>query len=225
MGAKLINDDCRNVLDVLDEYRAPVVVVTDPPFNIGYKYRSYCDRLSADEYVRLLNDAIGARPFVLIHYPEQLYNYAIAIRQAPDRVISWVYNSNTARQHRDVAYFGIVPDFRKFGQPYKNPQDKRIAERIAQGKQARLYDWWQVNQVKNTSSEKCQHPCQMPVQVMRNIIGTLPDGIVVFDPFMGTGTTGVACMELGVEFVGAEIDKDYFAICQTRIHDQHESEK
>ena len=44
---------------------------------------------------------------------------------------------------------------------YKNLNDKRIKARIAAGKTgAKLYDWWEINQVKNVSKEKTEHPCQ-----------------------------------------------------------------
>ena len=58
----------------------------------------------------------------------------------------------------------------------------------------------------------------MPLEVMKNIIGILPDGITVIDPFMGSGTTGVACAELGVDFVGIELDEQYFDIAKKRIN-------
>jgi len=57
----------------------------------------------------------------------------------------------------------------------------------------------------------------MPLEVMKNIIGILPKDILVFDPFMGSGTTGVACKQLGIDFLGAEIDPDYFKIASDRI--------
>lgn len=128
-----------------------------------------------------------------------------------------MYNSNTAKQHRDIAFYGVKPDFRRVTQPYKNPSDKRIAKRIAEGKGARLYDWWEVNQVKNVSAEKTAHPCQMPVEVMRRAVGILPEGVTVIDPFLGSGTTGVACRMLGVPFVGIEMDSEYAEIARDRI--------
>ena len=57
----------------------------------------------------------------------------------------------------------------------------------------------------------------MPLEVMKNIIGILPDDITVIDPFMGSGTTGVACAELGVNFIGIELDKTYFDVAKSRI--------
>ena len=132
-----------------------------------------------------------------------------------------MYNSNTAKQHRDIAFFGVKPDFRKYGQPYKNPTDKRIAKRIADGKTARLYDWWEINQVKNVSKDKTDHPCQMPLEVMQRIVGILPDEYTIVDPFMGSGTTGVACKNLNRNSIGIELDETYYQIAQKRIHDSN----
>ena len=115
-------------------------------------------------------------------------------------------------------FFGVTPDFRKVRQPYKNPSDKRIMRRMADGEAgAKLYDWWEANQVKNVSREKTSHPCQMPVEVMENIISILPDEMLVIDPFMGIGTTGVACVEAGRDFVGIEMDEGYFGIAEECI--------
>lgn len=153
-----------------------------------------------------------------MHYPEALYRLAIETGQAPAKVCSWVYNSNNKRQHRDVAYFGVQPNFKQITQPYKNPNDKRVKALIAAGKTgAALYDWWNVNQVKNTSAEKTAHPCQMPLEVMKNIVGILPKDYIILDLFMGSGTTGVACKELGYDFIGCELDTEYYEIAKKRL--------
>lgn len=214
----LIRGDCReHIAEVVREAHNPVIV-TDPPFNIGYHYKTYKDRMKRDEYLNMLYDILSISPSVVVHYPETLYAIAIRLGQAPERVVSWVYNSNTARQHRDVAFFGVKPDFNRVRQPYKDPSDKRVQEMIAKGKLgAKLYDYWNINQVKNVSKEKTAHPCQMPLEVMKNIVGILPDDITVIDPFMGSGTTGVACAELGVPFIGIEIDEEYYNIAKERI--------
>lgn len=113
---------------------------------------------------------------------------------------------------------GVKPDFNKVKQPYKNLNDKRIQKRIAEGKTGcKIYDWWNVNQVKNVSKDKTSHPCQMPIEVMENIVGILPDNATIVDPFMGSGTTGLACKKFGKNFVGIEIDSEYFNIAKERI--------
>lgn len=62
------------------------------------------------------------------------------------------------------------------------------------------------------------HPTQKPVEVMKWLIDRLTDeDDLVLDPFMGSGTTGVACMNANRSFVGIEIDENYFNIAVNRI--------
>lgn len=62
------------------------------------------------------------------------------------------------------------------------------------------------------------HPTQKPLALMRWCIGQLPnDCQTILDPFMGSGTTGVACVKMGLSFIGIEIDEDYFNIACERI--------
>jgi hypothetical protein len=66
--------------------------------------------------------------------------------------------------------------------------------------------------------EKAVHPTQKPVQLMQWCIDKIPDdGGYILDPFMGSGTTGVACVNLKRRFVGIEIDPDYFDIALSRL--------
>jgi len=219
---KLFNDDCLNILNDMKINNfdfSKVIFVSDPPFNVGYHYTEYKDNKEENEYYIWLKSIFGNNKQVIIHYPEGLYRHSFNIGILPEKVVSWVYNSNTAKQHRDIAFFGIKPDFSKVGQSYKNPTDKRIRERIMDGKMARLYDWWEVNQIKNTSKEKTVHPCQMPIKVMTNIIGILPEEYTIIDPFMGVGSTGIACQILNRNFIGIELSKEYYNIAEQRIND------
>src|SRR5262249_49709588 len=72
-----------------------------------------------------------------------------------------------------------------------------------------------------TNAERVDHPTQKPVHLMMWCIERMgiPVGGTVLDPFMGSGTTGVACMKLGRNFIGIEKDPGYFAIAQRRIAD------
>lgn len=223
---KLYNEDSQLVLnEILSNIdREKTIIVTDPPFNIGYHYNTYKDNLNEDEYFEGLESILKDKKSVVIHYPEQLYKLSFQLGYFPEKVISWVYNSNTAKQHRDIAFFGIKPNMKQMTQPYKNPTDKRIKERIAKGcKGAKLYDWWEINQVKNVSKEKTKHPCQMPLEVMKRIVGILPYDSIIIDPFMGSGSTGVAVLEMNKEqnanrkFIGIEIDSEYYNIAKERM--------
>jgi DNA modification methylase len=61
------------------------------------------------------------------------------------------------------------------------------------------------------------HPTQKPIALMEWCLGFLPKAKVILDPFMGSGTTGVACSNLGKEFIGIEKDPEYFEIACERI--------
>lgn len=81
-------------------------------------------------------------------------------------------------------------------------------------------DVWDIPNVKAHHVEKTDHPCQFPVALPRRLIKalTLPNAVVA-DPFMGSGTTGVAAVLEGRRFVGAEVIKKYYDISVERIRD------
>jgi DNA modification methylase len=66
--------------------------------------------------------------------------------------------------------------------------------------------------------ERVNHPTQKSLLLMKNIIDILTnENDVILDPFMGSGTTGVASLELGRKFIGVEMSPEYFSIAQQRI--------
>ena len=68
-----------------------------------------------------------------------------------------------------------------------------------------------------TNAERAGHPTQKPVRVMAWSLEFAPDARTVLDPFMGSGTTGVACAQLGKAFTGIERERKYFDIACERI--------
>lgn len=65
------------------------------------------------------------------------------------------------------------------------------------------------------------HKSQKPIALIMSCVGMLPDARTILDPFMGSGTTGVACVKLGRKFIGIEIDESYFNIACKRIRDAY----
>ena len=64
-----------------------------------------------------------------------------------------------------------------------------------------------------------EHPHQKPIPLMKDIINLLPEKNTILDPFMGSGSTGVAAVQMGREFIGIELDEEYFEIACKRIED------
>ncbi len=81
-------------------------------------------------------------------------------------------------------------------------------------------DIWDIPNVKAQHIEKTSHPCQYPVALPRRLIKALTKkGDMVLDPFMGSGTTGVAAIMEDRKFIGAEIVPEYYEISNQRIKD------
>jgi DNA modification methylase len=77
---------------------------------------------------------------------------------------------------------------------------------------------WMWSGMLRRGNEKRFHPTQKPLGVMKWIISRYTsEGDTIFDPFMGSGTTGVACVQTGRNFIGCEIDPGYFEIAKKRI--------
>jgi site-specific DNA-methyltransferase (adenine-specific)/modification methylase len=81
--------------------------------------------------------------------------------------------------------------------------------------------YWRWNgMIRKGDDGPRQHPTQKPVGVMEWCIGHLPDDAqTILDPFMGSGTTLVACQRLGRNGTGIELDPDYFQIACERVHE------
>ena len=218
MGRIYCDDSFECLAQIASECVDPIIV-TDPPFNIGYHYRTYHDKIDDDTYFETMAQMFNEYPSVVILYPEMLHRLSREMGKTPDRVMSWVYPSNTRRQHRDIGFYGVQPNFEQVRRPYKNPNDKRIKELVKRTGGGRSYDWIEANQVKNVSKEKTDHPCQMPISVMKNIVGLLPRSATIIDPFAGSGTTVVAAESYGMDWRAIEIDPLYCEIIERRTGD------
>jgi len=85
-------------------------------------------------------------------------------------------------------------------------------------KAVRRIKWMWNGMLRKNGEAREGHPTQKPFEVMKWAIGHLPDpSQTILDPFMGSGTTGVAAVKLGRHFTGIEIDPGYFDIARRRI--------
>lgn len=77
--------------------------------------------------------------------------------------------------------------------------------------------WAGAIRASEQSANVRQHPTQKPIVLMEWCLSFVPDAATILDPFMGSGTTGVACVNAGKRFVGVEISRKYFDIACERI--------
>lgn len=76
---------------------------------------------------------------------------------------------------------------------------------------------WRWNGMIRQGNEERYHPTQKPLEVMKWVIELCPKADTILDPFMGSGTTGVAAIQLGRKFIGIEREPKYFDIACQRI--------
>lgn len=197
------------------------LVITDPPYNQGYKYNQYKDNLNQDDYINLLSQI--PTPCVIIHYPEETINLLPKALNIPcQEVVSWFYSTRTRKQHRLISWWGCQPDFSKVREPYAPAtlKDKRNQHKLKDGRS--LKDYWEIPYVNNMNKEKTQHPCQIPEEIIRRIILiTANPGDLIIDPFGGSGTTSKVANDLGFDTISYEMDETYFNIMSKRIFKNH----
>lgn len=82
-------------------------------------------------------------------------------------------------------------------------------------------DVWIIPNVKSNHVEKTAHPCQFPVELVERFVLSLTDeGDLVFDPFLGSGTSVIAALRQGRRGIGAELALDYVDIARSRVREQ-----
>ncbi len=212
---KIIHGDC---LDILPTINRPYILMSDPPYNIGMGYDGYDDNMPEDEYQRLLIRVFKGHPAVITLDAVKAFNLlGGGILDRCEKIVAWVYNSNLPNQFRLVMWFNCKPDLTRLGQDYKNANDKRIAMRIEEGFEARLYDVWYIDVVKNVSKDH-DHPCPIPVELARRIILTTTEpGDRIVDPYCGSGTIPAVAAALGRYGIGIEQSEKYCRIAEARL--------
>ena len=200
--------DCREILPTLPKVDA---VVTDPPYGIDYDpqvHRLYNgeqngrDKIAGDSCEPDLSALFALRCHKVI------WGATNFCRQLPHRG-RWVCWHK--RSHVTTANSMPGSDFELAWMDSTNGFYKYI--NIVHG--------GCVNDDSvHGNNEKRLHPTQKPVRLMQFCIHQCNDATVILDPFMGSGTTGVACVRLERKFIGIEIEPNYFDIACRRISNE-----
>jgi len=189
--------DCREILPLLPKVDA---VVTDPPYGISYQKGTGG---KGKHTVRNIEAIAGdTEPFD----PTPWLGF--------DEVILWGANHYASRlpHGRWLAWDKLagMPEFDSFS-------DVEFAWRKGRGKD-RIFNhlWKGICKESEKGGKERWHPTQKPVALMIWCIEQLPATCrTILDPFMGSGTTGVACVKLGRRFIGIEIEPKYFDIASS----------
>jgi len=193
-NARLILGDCREVLPGLGKVDA---VVTDPPYGLGDK----------------LSTTAGVGEWGKLHvegghdWDQAIPDNIAAVVDAGDHAIVWGGN-----------YFALPPVrgwllWDKMVREFSSGHAEMAWTTLDQPVRAFNFCNGQL------ASEGKEHPTQKPLRLMKWCLGFLPDAQTILDPFMGSGTTGVAAVQMGRQFIGIEREPKYFDIAARRIED------
>ena len=213
----LLNGDCFELLqDIPDE--SIDMVLTDPPYGMnfqsGHRKNKY-EKIMGDSNLDWLDDFVNeiyrvSKPNTA-HYVFCSFHHIDKFKQAIEKkfkvknILTWVKNNTSMGDLKgDFApKTEFIIFFHKGRRLINGKRDPNVLE------------------FKKTRNEL--HPTQKPVDMTEYLIGKFSDeGDVILDPFMGSGTTGVACLNTNRSFIGIELDDDYFNIAKERI-ENHET--
>ena len=190
--AELWLGDCREVLPLLPAFD---LVLTDPPYGIGFAAQP-------TDYQR----KNGMKPTDWDNAPAPDWLFGL-MREKAAALIVWGGN-----------YYSLPPTrgwlaWRKPDAP-PSMADLELAW-TSYDMNSKMLD----HSISATNAERAGHPTQKPLRVIAWSLSFAKDAQTVCDPFMGSGTTGVACAQLGRKFTGIERERKYFDIACRRIED------
>jgi tRNA G10 N-methylase Trm11 len=197
-------------------------VVTDPPYGFG----AYATDKRMPFLVAKLRDA--SRTVAMFGYPEAIVLECMIANEVPDEWITWwptnkaTRSSGLMRESEAIVIFGPTPGakdatVRRTG--VGRATASIVSRRGLNPLMRRAGDVWRdASPGMGFLSHLRQHPNEKPLSLMLRLVRLCSgEGGSVLDPFMGSGTTGVACVQTGRKFIGIEIDPGYFEIAKKRI--------
>ena len=200
-NATLYLGDCLDILPTLGKVDA---VVTDPPWNAGYFTDDKNDWAKYASKLKVWVDA-GER----VGEGQVWFLSTKAISS-----ISYIFD--------EYLPFASIKNFSQM-----HPKTLTPCWDIAFIKQHNFKgqgrNWYLCN-TAGMLKDRTDHPTPRTVDVMKYIIDMF-DWPVILDPFMGSGTTGVACMNLGRKFIGIEIEPKYYDIACERIEQSQKQQR
>ena len=192
--ATLYCGDCRDVLPLL----VADAVVTDPPYGINWKPRvNHQDQPWTDVIDFDVRDLLKIGRWHLI-WGGQYFAHQLPVHGG---WLTWCKRPMDGFQRDDRTYATTELAWRDFGK-------------------AKFFSqvWDGGMRAGSAENRDFCHPSQKPVELMTWCLRQLPkQAQIVADPFMGSGTTGVACANLGLQFIGVELHREYFDIACERI--------
>ena len=195
---KIICGDCLEVMKSMPD-KCVDLVLTDPPYGVNYPYIGYDD--TQENLKKLIDlfmpEVLRIGKVILItcgNGNQHLY-------PKPDWTLAWVMTAGAGQNKWGFTCWQPILAYGK--NPYRANKMGARPDII----------------VSNERSEKNGHACPKPINVWEEILkkGSCKENDLIFDPFLGSGTTAVAAKHLKRNFIGVEISPEYCKIAEERL--------
>ena len=212
---------CGDCLDILPGLKGIDAVVTDPPYGIGYVHGGGGRGITAN---RNLNPIRGDdRPFdpaPILELDKSSNHIVQIVLWGADHFKERLPKGGTFLCWDKSCGMGPADIFSDAEYAWTNRKNARCIYR-------QLWKGAMRSGDGGSSKEKRHHPSQKPVELMRWCLETARIGLgkTVLDPYMGAGSTGVACVTSGRKFVGVEADPEYFDIACQRVEKAQQQQR
>lgn len=240
---ELYNEDCLKVIQKLEDNSIDLLI-TDPPYNLGefIRKRNYnlkgmrensleniidWDSLSKEEYLvnieRFFQEVssklkVGANVIIFLSSLRIESIVEIAERYNFYYKTTGVWHKTNPMPRNMNLHFVNSNEFwlyfvykKRTGNTFNN--ENRM-----------IMDYIESSTPKSSEKQYGKHPTQKPIQIIDYLIKILSrEGDLVLDPFLGSGTTGESAVRLKRNFIGIELDRNYFEIAKKRIESAKES--
>lgn len=240
----IFNEDCIAGVSHLADGSVDLIIA-DPPYGLGKDYGNDSDKLTGEAYLAWSAQWIDAvlpkltrngslylfctwqnapELFVMLKQRLSMINEIIWDRRVPSMGGSTRKFSSV---HDNIGFFAASRDYYfnidAVRIPYDAETKKARSRKRFEGKKwlevgYNPKDLWSVSRLHRQDPERADHPTQKPLELVeRMILASCPPGGLVLDPFLGSGTTAVACARQGRRFAGFEINAEYCRVARDRV--------
>jgi site-specific DNA-methyltransferase (adenine-specific) len=221
------------------------LIVADPPYGLGKDYGNDSDMLAGETFlawtrqwlelaIPKLKPSGSLYVFCTWQYAPEIFSFLKTKLLMVNEII-WDRRvpsmGGTTRRftsvHDNIGFFAVSKDYYFDLDPVRIPYDaatkKARSRKLFEGSKwlelgYNPKDVWSVSRLHRQHAERVDHPTQKPLEIVeRMVLSSCPPDGRVLDPFMGSGTTAVACARHGRAFVGYEINESYCAIARERV--------
>ena len=229
MQVKLYNDDCLNILKSVPD-KSIDLITTDPPYLI-----SATNRGGTINNIKKLNESLKDLTTVDITKGYDIVGYGKEFIRVMKEINIYLWCNKAqipeyfdfyVTQHKckfDIICWHKTNALPTYSNKYLSDTEYLLYFRKGKGKCfPESYDdakTYYIAPINHQDKKMFGHPTIKPLDITEKIIRNSSEiGHIVLDPFMGSGTTGVACINTNRNFIGVELDENYFKIAQERIN-------